>query len=217
MLGQDCSAVLAAILTLASSGLESAHEFEALKIKNAQLKSEVAGGNTGIIGESPRIRQLKTLIGRVAPQEATVLILGESGTGKELVARAVHTGSLHAHRPFVAINYAALSDTLLESELYGHERGVFTGAVTQKIGRLEIAEGGSVFLDDVGELTPGLQVKLLRVLQERNFERVGCTVAIPLNIRLIAATNRDLTAAGFRLDLYHRLNVVSLHTPPLRE
>jgi len=146
-----------------------------------------------------------------------VLILGESGTGKELVARAVHTGSPHAHRPFVAINYAALSDTLLESELFGHERGAFTGAVAQKKGRLEIAEGGSVFLDEVGELAPGLQAKLLRVLQKRNFERVGGTVAIPLNIRLIAATNRDLTAAGFRLDLYHRFNVVSLHTPPLRE
>jgi Nif-specific regulatory protein len=217
MLGPDCSGVLAAILTLASSALESAHEFEALKIENAQLKSEAAGGSTGILGESPGIRQLRTLIGRVAPQEATVLILGESGTGKELVARAVHAGSSRANRPFVAINCAALSDTLLESELFGHERGAFTGAVTQKKGRLEIAEGGSVFLDEVGELAPGLQAKLLRVLQERNFERVGGTAAIPLDIRLIAATNRDLTAAGFRLDLYHRLNVVSLHTPPLRE
>jgi Nif-specific regulatory protein len=216
MLGPDCSAVLAAILTLASSALESAHEFEALKIENAQLKSEGAGG-TGILGESPGIRQIRTLIARVAPQEATVLILGESGTGKELVARAVHAGSPRAHRPFVAINCAALTDTLLESELFGHERGAFTGAVTQKKGRLEVAEGGSVFLDEVGELAPGLQAKLLRVLQERSFERVGGTVAIPLDIRLIAATNRDLTAGGFRQDLYHRLNVVSLHTPPLRE
>jgi Nif-specific regulatory protein len=161
------------------------------------------------------------LIGHVAPQEATVLVLGETGTGKELVARAIHALSPRAQRPFVAINCAALSETLLESELFGHERGAFTGAVAQKKGKLEVAEGGSVFLDEIGELAPALQAKLLRVLQERTFERVGGTHTIPLDIRLIAATNRDLAAeakrSAFRLDLYHRLNVVPLKTPPLRE
>jgi Nif-specific regulatory protein len=212
--------VLGAIVTLASTALESAFEVETLKTENTLLKSLAPPGDSGIVGESASIRQLRTLIGRVAPQEATVLVLGESGTGKELVARAIHAQSPRAQRPFVAINCAALSETLLESELFGHERGAFTGAVAQKKGKLEMADGGSVFLDEIGELAPGLQAKLLRVLQERTFERVGGTHTIPLDIRLIAATNRDLAAEtkrGFRLDLYHRLNVVPLKTPPLRE
>jgi transcriptional regulator with PAS, ATPase and Fis domain len=217
LFGPDCTEVLSAIVTLASTALESAREFEELKTENRVLKAQVTPDESAIVGESPGIRQLKMLIGRVAPQEATVLVLGESGTGKELVARAIHAGSPRAHRPFVAINCAALSETLLESELFGHERGAFTGAVEKKKGRLEVAEGGSVFLDEVGELAPGLQARLLRVLQERTFERVGGTATIPLDIRLIAATNRDLTAPGFRIDLYHRLNVVALKTPPLRE
>jgi two-component system response regulator HydG len=217
VLGPDCSEVLGAIIKLASTALESAREFEDLKGENITLKALAPQSDSGLVGESASIRQLRTLISRVAPQDVTVLVLGESGTGKELVARALHMGSPRAHKPFVAINCAALTDTLLESELFGHERGAFTGAVTQKKGKLEIAEGGSVFLDEVGELAPNLQSKLLRVLQERTFERVGGTITIPLDIRLIAATNRDLTAPGFRSDLYHRLNVVPLRTPPLRE
>jgi len=221
VLGDDCSEVLGAIVTLASTALESAIEFEELKTENTILKAQVSENDFGILGESPSIRQLRTLITRVAPQQATVLVLGESGTGKELVARAIHAGSPRQGRPFIAINCAALSETLLESELFGHERGAFTGAVAQKKGKLEMAEGGSVFLDEVGELAPSLQAKLLRVLQERTFERVGGTHTIPLDIRLIAATNRDLGAeakrGNFRLDLYHRLSVVPLKTPPLRD
>jgi Nif-specific regulatory protein len=221
LLGPDCSEVLGALVTLATTALESAIEFEELRTENTLLKASAAAGDLGIVGESAPIRQLRTLIGRVAPQQASVLILGESGTGKELVARALHNASPRAARPFVAINCAALSETLLESELFGHERGAFTGAVAQKKGKLEMAEGGSVFLDEIGELAPGLQAKLLRVLQERTFERVGSTHTLPLDIRLIAATNRDLAAEAkrghFRLDLYHRLSVVPLKTPPLRE
>jgi transcriptional regulator with GAF, ATPase, and Fis domain len=221
VLGPDCSELLGAIINLASTALESALEVEGLKTENTLLKAQVTSADSGILGESAPIRQLRGLIGRVAPQEATVLVLGETGTGKELVARAIHALSPRAQRPFVAINCAALGEALLESELFGHERGAFTGAVAQKKGKLEMAEGGTVFLDEVGELAAGLQAKLLRVLQERTFERVGGTHTISLDIRLIAATNRDLAAeakhAGFRLDLYHRLNVVPLKTPPLRE
>jgi DNA-binding NtrC family response regulator len=220
MMGPDCSEVLGAVVTLASAALESAAEVAELQRENTLLRSSPAGA-MGIIGESSAIRHLRALIARVAPQDATVLVLGESGTGKELVARAIHAGSPRAPKPFMAINCAALTETLLESELFGHEKGAFTGAVERKKGKLEAAEGGTVFLDEIGELAPGLQAKLLRVLQERTFERVGGTQTIPLNIRLVAATNRDLAAeaksAGFRLDLYHRLNVVPLKTSPLRE
>jgi Nif-specific regulatory protein len=160
-------------------------------------------------------------ISKVAPTEATVLIGGESGTGKELAARAIHRNSKRAQKTFMAVNCAALTESLLESELFGHEKGSFTGALAQKKGRLEIADGGTVFLDEVGELTPPLQVKLLRVLQERQFERVGGTVTINVDLRVIAATNKNLEEAievgQFRQDLYYRLNVVSVEMPALRE
>jgi Nif-specific regulatory protein len=220
-MGGDCSEVLGALLTLASAALESAREFEELRVENIVLKAQTTLDHSGIVGESTGIRHLKKLIDRVAPQDASVLVLGESGTGKELVAHAIHTQSKRAKRLFVAINCAALSETLLESELFGHERGAFTGAVALKKGKLEMAQGGTVFLDEIGELAPGLQAKLLRVLQERTFERVGGTRTMPLDIRLVAATNRDLGAEArqgkFRLDLYHRLNVITLKVPPLRE
>src|SRR5262245_54036695 len=174
-----------------------------------------------MVGESEQMQGVYQLISRVAPSDSTVLILGESGTGKELAARAVHNLSPRVGKPFVAINCAGLSDTLLESNLFGHEKGAFTGAVAQKKGKLEIADGGTVFLDEMGELPLPLQAKLLRVLQTREFERVGGTRAIKVDIRLIAATNRNLEAAikngSFRADLYYRLNVVSLTMPALRD
>jgi Nif-specific regulatory protein len=174
-----------------------------------------------MVGESRTIQQLQQIIARVAPRESTVLITGESGTGKELVAQAIHNNSPRRDRPFVAINCAAIADHLLESELFGHEKGAFTDARTQKKGKIELAEGGTVFLDEIGELAPRLQAKLLRVLQEREFSRVGGTDSIKVDIRLVAATNIDLETAikagTFRQDLYFRLNVVSVTTPPLRQ
>ncbi len=175
----------------------------------------------GLIGESPLIQEIHRSVLRVGPTPATVLIRGESGTGKELAAHAIHLNSPRKNLPFVAINCAALSEHLLESELFGHEKGSFTGAIAQKKGRLEFADGGTVFLDEVGELAPGLQAKLLRMLETREFERVGGTRLIKVDIRLLAATNRDLeqaiSAGAFRADLYYRLAVVTLTMPPLRE
>jgi len=174
-----------------------------------------------MVGASPALQKLQQMMERVAPRDTPVLILGESGTGKELVARGLHRMSERSAKPFMAINCAAISETLLESELFGHEKGAFTGAVAQKKGKLEIAQGGTVFLDEIGELPLALQAKLLRVLQEREFERVGGTQTMKLDIRLLAATNRDLAAevrhGKFREDLYHRVNVVALRTPPLRD
>jgi Nif-specific regulatory protein len=174
-----------------------------------------------MVGESHRMRDVFQFIAKVASTDSTVLIRGESGTGKELAARAIHQNSPRSGKPFVAINCAALTETLLESELFGHEKGAFTGAIAQKKGKLEVADGGTVFLDEMGEMTPLLQAKLLRVLQEREFEHVGGTRPIKVDIRLIAATNRDLENAirqgSFRQDLYYRLNVVSLTMPGLRE
>lgn len=210
--------LLAAVATLASAALESVREIEGLRVHNALLEERV---QTSILGESAPIRRLLQMVDRLAPQDTTVLILGESGTGKELVARTLHTGSKRREFPFVAINCATLTPSLLESELFGHEKGAFTDAAALKKGKLELAEGGTVFLDEIGELASELQAKLLRVLQEREFERVGGAKTLRLNVRLIAATNRDLAAevrrGVFREDLYHRLNVVALRTPPLRE
>lgn len=213
--------ILSAVSTLAAVALENVREVQALKNENAILQQRLTADDFGIVGKSPSMRRLLQLVERVARQDTTVLILGESGTGKELIAQAVHRASPRRGKPFVAINCAAITETLLESELFGHEKGAFTGAVAQKKGKLEVAEGGTVFLDEIGELAPALQAKLLRVLQQREFERVGGTKTMPLDVRIVAATNRDLNAEArkgrFREDLYHRLNVVALHMPPLRE
>ncbi len=211
---------LTAVASLASVGFEANQEVETLKAEKALLQEQIAT-NTGIVGNSPVIRRLLELVERVAPRDTTVLITGESGTGKELIARALHEKSTRRDHPFIAVNCAALTETLFESELFGHEKGAFTGAISLKRGRFELAQGGTIFLDEVGELAPSLQAKLLRVLQQREFERVGGAQAHSLDIRVIAATNRDLSEdvreGRFREDLYHRLNVVTLDSPPLRE
>ena len=176
---------------------------------------------SNIIGKSKAMQDVFHIIRKVAPAAATVLIEGASGTGKELVAKALHFNSFRKDKPFIAVNCSALAESLLESELFGHEKGAFTGAATIKKGRFEIAENGTLFLDEIGELSAGLQVKLLRVLQERVVERVGGVKPIPVNIRLVAATNKSLkeevSKGNFREDLFFRLNVVSITLPPLRE
>jgi len=213
--------VLSAVATLAGAALDNVRDVERLRTENTLLRDRIESIDTGIIGESPAIHKLLQMVERVAPRDTSVLVLGESGTGKELVARALHRLSPRTEKPFVAINCAALTDTLLESELFGYEKGAFTGALAQKKGKLEAAEGGTVFLDEIGELALPLQAKLLRVLQQREFERVGGTRTLKLDVRVVAATNRDLAAearrGAFREDLYHRLNVVALRVPALRE
>ncbi len=212
--------LLTAIAGLAAVAFENAQHVAWLEGETQRLREEIKIEH-GMLGESRAMREVHKVIAKAAPSHSTVLIRGESGTGKELVAQAIHRNSPRANRPFVAINCAALTETLLESELFGHEKGAFTGAIAQKKGKLEIADGGTVFLDELGELAPAMQAKLLRVLQEQQFERVGGTRPIKVDIRLLAATNRDLEAAikqgGFRQDLYYRLNVVALTLPPLRE
>ncbi len=184
-----------------------------------QLKTTYRFDN--IVGNSGKMQELFKLIERAADSRATVLITGESGTGKELIARALHYNSPRANKPFVAVSCAALTETLLESEMFGHEKNAFTGANAQKAGRFELAHQGTLFLDEVGEIPPSIQVKLLRVIQEREFERVGGTRPLHVDVRLITATNRDLEIEvnnrKFREDLYYRLQVVQLHVPPLRE
>ncbi len=213
--------VLSAVATLAGAALDNVRDIERLRTENTFLRDRIETLDIGIVGESPATRKLLQLVARVAPRDTSVLVLGESGTGKELVARALHRLSPRADKPFIAINCAALTDTLLESELFGHEKGAFTGALALKKGKLEMGEGGTVFLDEIGDLAPALQAKLLRVLQQREFERVGGTRTLKLDVRVIAATNRDLAgearSGAFREDLYHRLNVVALRVPPLRE
>jgi transcriptional regulator with GAF, ATPase, and Fis domain len=217
--GEDLELV-SAIAALAAMGIENARQFERLNQENQRLRAEVSLTHD-MVGRSARMREVYQFIERVAPSDATVLIGGESGTGKELVARAIHKNSPRRNQPFVALNCAALTETLLESELFGHEKGAFTSAIAQKKGFLEVAEGGTIFLDEVGELSPILQAKLLRVLQEREFVRVGGTKPIKINVRFLAATNRDLQKwvqeEKFRGDLYHRLNVISVTLPALRE
>jgi Nif-specific regulatory protein len=217
---QDHLQLVSAISSITAVAIENARHFEWLVSENQRL---IADFNIehNLVGESPPIREVLQFISKVAPTDSTVLLSGESGTGKELAARAIHLNSKRADKTFMAVNCAALAESLLESELFGHEKGSFTGALTQKKGRLEIADGGTVFLDEIGELSPALQVKLLRVLQEREFERVGGTRPVKVDIRLITATNKNLEESiangTFRQDLYYRLNVVNLEMPPLRE
>jgi DNA-binding NtrC family response regulator len=201
--------------------LQKALERQALRDQNALLASEVGDRYGVIVGDSPAMRAAVDVARRAAPSGATVLLLGESGTGKEVLARAIHRWSSRAGGPFVVVNCVALSGELLESELFGHEKGAFTGAHQLKRGKLEVAHGGTVFLDEIGDIRAALQTKLLRVLQDQTFERVGGTRPIRTDVRFVAATNRDLADAvqqgQFRLDLYYRLNVVSVTLPPLRE
>ena len=212
--------LLTAAGAIAALAIENARRMEWLESENERLQAEI-NVEHNMVGDSPRIRDVYQFIARVAPASSTVLIRGESGTGKELVARAIHRNSSRSSKPYVAINCAALTDTLLESELFGHEKGSFTGAVAQKKGKLEVADGGTVFPDEIGEMAPALQAKLLRVLQEREFERVGGTKTIKLDVRVLAATNRELEeevrSGRFRQDLFFRLNVVSIKMPSLRE
>jgi transcriptional regulator with GAF, ATPase, and Fis domain len=212
--------LLASIAGLGVIGVENARQFENLHSENQRLRAEVSLTHD-MVGRSARMREVYQFVERVAASDSTVLICGESGTGKELAARAIHKNSGRKDQTFVGLNCAALTETLLESELFGHEKGAFTNAVSQKKGFLEVAEGGTIFLDEIGELSPILQAKLLRVLQEREFVRVGGTKSIKIDVRFLAATNKDLQKEvreeKFRADLYHRLNVISLTLPALRE
>ena len=213
---RDHLELVASIAGISAVALENARRLLWLEQENLRLAAEI-NLQHNMVGESSPMKEVYRFLSRVAPTDATVLVGGESGTGKELVARAIHRNSPRASRPFVAINCAAIPEGLLESELFGYERGAFTGAQGQKKGRLEMADGGVVFLDEIGEMALSLQVKLLRVLQEREFERLGGSRPISVDIRLIAATNKDLAlavkAGTFREDLYYRLNVVSVVMP----
>ena len=196
---------------------------EKLKHENIALREEInkAALFDEIVGTSSALQRVLSLVGKVAPTDAGVLVTGETGTGKELIAHAIHRQSRRSSRAFVSVNCAAIPRDLIASELFGHEKGSFTGACQRRLGRFELAEGGTIFLDEVGELPPETQIALLRVLQEREFERVGGTRSIRTNVRVIAATNSNLHAAiqegTFRSDLYYRLNVFPIEMPPLRE
>jgi DNA-binding NtrC family response regulator len=203
--------------------IEKALKFRNLEEENIRLKKELQQtyGYDNLVGTSNAIKNIYELIEKVADTDGTVLISGASGTGKELIARAIHYNSSRSDRPLVVINCGAIPEELLESELFGHEKGAFTGAYKSRIGRFEMANGGTIFLDEIGEMSPALQVKLLRVLQEKKFERVGGTKTIHVDVRIIAATNKNLTTAinkgKFREDLYYRLNVIPMKVPPLKQ
>jgi len=217
--GEDHAYFLTSVSRIAAVSLENLLKLDSLRAENQRLREDV--GADILIGESRAMSRVTEFIGRVAKGDSTVLIRGESGTGKELVARAIHGNSPRCSKPFVAINCAAIPETLLESELFGHEKGAFTGAAAAKKGKFETAEDGTLLLDEIGEMAPLLQSKLLRVLQQREFERLGGTRLLPFNARIIAATNKNLEqaikATEFRQDLYYRLNVVSVSLPTLRE
>jgi transcriptional regulator with GAF, ATPase, and Fis domain len=196
---------------------------ERLQHENVALseKTDQASMSNEIVGTSAALQRVLSLVSKVAPTDASVLVTGETGTGKELIARAIHKWSKRSSKPFVSVNCAAIPRGLIASELFGHEKGSFTGAVQRRVGRFELAEGGTIFLDEVGELPMETQIALLRVLQECEFERVGGTRSIPTNVRVVAATNRNLQAAiaagTFRSDLFYRLNVFPIEIAPLRE
>ncbi len=202
---------------------KNALEIRELSIKNQELREEVLAQQriSSIIGKSPAMRKIFDLVRKVAPTKASVLITGESGVGKELIADAIHNLSPRRDKPLIKVHCAALAESLLESELFGHEKGAFTGAQMRKRGRFEMADTGSLFLDEIGEINQNVQIKILRVLQERKFERVGGESTLDVDVRFIAATNKDLKVeieeGRFREDLYYRLNVVNIHVPPLRE
>ena len=212
--------LVTAVARIAAIAIENIRHMTALELETARLHADLALGHN-LVGDSGPMQRVYERLARVARADTTVLITGETGTGKELAARAIHSNSARSRRPFIAINCAALTEALLESELFGHERGAFTGAVTQKKGRIELADGGTLFLDEIGEMPLVLQGKLLRVLQERELDRVGGTRPVKVDVRLISATNRNLGqevhAGRFREDLFFRLNVVALQMPPLRE
>ena len=206
------------LLSILRRGLQTSASMRELAPQ--ERKKAVEEKAPGLIGSSPAMQKIYKLVGQVARSDAAVLLIGESGTGKELVARAIYANSPRAARPYVAINCAAIPDTLLESELFGHERGAFTGALTQRIGKFERADGGTIFLDEIGDMPLPLQAKLLRVLQNGEFQRVGGDQTLRTQVRVIAATNKDLTAMvkekSFREDLFYRINVVQIQLPPLR-
>jgi transcriptional regulator with GAF, ATPase, and Fis domain len=220
LLDEDHLQLITALGRIAAIPLDNLRRTAALREETERLRADVRLQHN-MIGDSEPMQRVYQRINLVAPADTTVLIMGETGSGKELAARAIHTSSPRARRPFIALNCAAIPETLLESELFGYERGAFTGAVTFKPGKLEAAQGGTLFLDEIGEMSPALQGKLLRVLEQREFERVGGTRTIKADIRVVSATNRALpaeVAAGrFRSDLYFRLNVVSIAMPPLRD
>ncbi|MCW7753906.1 sigma 54-interacting transcriptional regulator [Desulfobotulus sp. H1] len=222
--GMQLLSVIATMLARHVSNLERIQmEKERLKAENRRLQEELEKKYrfTNIVGNSNKMREVYQMISQVSRSTATVLIRGESGTGKELVANSIHYNSNRANQPFVKINCAALPENLIESELFGHEKGSFTGAISQKKGKFEMAHKGTIFLDEMGSVSPDVQVRLLRVLQEREFERVGGHKTIKVDVRVVAATNRNLEQAveegGFRGDLYYRLNVFPIYMPPLRE